>query len=918
MPISKSYYKTNEGLSYSGRLAPLFKYPIEVLALCKNFTFRAGVLEGEGKAIFNIAPPTRLPELSIQEFYALWAEDVLRGVAKITAKHGHKDKHVRRYRRNLEVLSFMRATWDSLLTAHQVVRAQELVRFGVHISSLDSRDKNKINRFRSQLVYHPYDAAVRLKSAAQANRAWFFGGEKPHHGILRFDTKKNALYASFAARALPPAPPSSEGLKGLVQRLTSKPATEPPNWRTFLSQYIARWAPKMGEPELYTMPSSNAAAGYPRAAGGHITGVQHLVLIGYAAWKVETFQVSATDQAGHLMRVHEGSYLELLSQSMSDPQKGEHLLFRESWETLELTLPGVADALQIYLKRGVEWVMDSITLLPILPISAEEKGLKTRFPTATLTAANLIQQVLRRAIDHVMVQDPRFSQALGGPLDVDLRGEVGPWYSQDAHSATDLHAQWLTQTAYEEVVVRYPQLRPYVKYFDKIFGVKKLLVDLEGNASKQDVLLNPLSEYYPRAPLLDDRHIMEVKKANVASLEYGHASLILRLAKQWVEDLNDLPGVETSTGQMMGDPTSFPPLMLHTLYAAEETLREIPYTKVERKIWHSRLGKSDVVLRGVGDDAQKPRWTAERRSLYDRIFVSMGGQLSHDKCFHHTKNSIIAERVYEHGFEIPTLLLSTLVVPPGGSKGNITWNLQAQALTGDSERSRLGISKILWRMSPYYYTWRLADRFGIPISCDPEYGGVQVPLVPHRSQTDHIPWLQYMSQQKVVTLIAGMGLAIGEKALQSPLDRVARQWLEEVMVTSKEMSLYGMDLLSPEIYTSSAELRVSLKDAYRLALGRVRGAEFYFRPPVLNLTHNPSVRVAARKFQQKVRTAVRTPVKGYARTIADLDDKRTLFFARSGGFLSDPANPKPRASYGMERSAGVRPRYVAPHLRGVG
>nr|UNG44322.1 RNA-dependent RNA polymerase [Fusarium asiaticum narnavirus 1] len=913
IPYCDAYYLTHKGLSRDGSLTPLFQYPIEVLAMCKNFTYVNGSIRGQGKALINVPPPHRLPGLSIQEFYALWAEDILRATSKMDTR----DKKFRRFRRNLDVFSFMRATWDSLLTAYQLVRSRELSKFGIFLSMPDSQARNGINRFRAQLVREPLEAAKRLKSACQANRAWYFGGPPVTGRILRFAEKANAILASFSARALPPAPPDISGLEGLVQRLTSEPAQEPRDWREFCRVYINRWAPQKRVPSLYTMPSSNAALGYPRHRGGHVTGVQHLVLIGYAVAKTEFKPFSAKlPTYVHTEYVQDGTYLELLSQSLhpSTVGRGVDNLFREPWDLLEQQLPEVSGAMQHYLGLGVDYVMSRIEYLPILPIVAEEKGLKTRFPTASLTAANVIQQILRRVIDHVMTNDPRFSQALGGELDVDLKGERGPWYSQDATAATDYHAQWLTQTIYEELAEKYSVLRPYVKWFQKLFGPKKLMVNSTGETIPSGELEpSGFFERYPRAPLLDDKFF---DRRKLARNPHGHATEILSIASQWIDDLNSIPGVITTTGQMMGDPTSFPPLMLHTLYAAQKVLERYPYRKCERVRRHRGLRRTDVVLRGVGDDAQKPRWTSARRALYDDIFVSLGGRLSYDKCFHHPSRSIIAEIVSEHGYPVKTLSTSVLVAPPGGSKGHVTWNLQSAAVTGDPDRPTIRFSKFLWRSSPYYYTWRLADRLGLPISADASLGGVGVPLVPKRSTTDHTAWLQYLSQQDLTSLIAGTGLAIGEKALASPLDKSARQWLRQVVKTHEQMSRAGYDLLSPDCISPEAVMRVPLADAYRAALGKVRGAEFYFRAPLCNLPHNPSVRVAVRKFQQKVRKAKRTPVRGYQATKEDLDRKKTLYFASSGGLLSGPETR--RASYGLEVSGDVKSRYIAPHLRGLG
>jgi len=323
------------------------------------------------------------------------------------------------------------------------------------------------------------------------------------------------------------------------------------------------------------------------------------------------------------------------------------------------------------------------------------------------------------------------------------------------------------------------------------------------------------------------------------------------------------------------------------------------------------------VLKGVGDDAQKPRWTPARRKMYDGIFVDLGGQLSDGKCFFHKSRSIIAELVYEHGRGVPCFSTSVLVAPPGGSKGTITWNNQSAAMAGDPGRFQRRLSKSLWRNSPYYYTWRLADRLGIPISAEAAYGGVGIPLVPKRSLTDNVAWLQFLSQAKVEDLIAGLGLAIGQQSNSSYLDKSARQWLRDVITTSeKEKSI---TILSPCALSDEAMVRTSIKDAFRSTLGRVRGTEFYLRPPpVLTTTHNPSVRIAVRKFQRKVRKALKTPIKGYQKTIQDLDRKSSLFFATGAGFLPSPWNPTPSSAYGLERGKEVKERYIAPFLRGIG
>jgi hypothetical protein len=912
LPLSKVYYHSHEGLAINGRLSPLFTYPVEVLANCRRFRRERGVILGGGKAIHFCVPPRRHPGLSIQEFYAQYAENLIRFHSKRQAEDP-KAQEVRRYSRNLEVLRFMRATWDALMIGYQTERLFCLADYGYYYCN--SVKLTGIERFRNQLISHPLEAARRLKASAQACRKWYFGGPRPTGRLFMVAEKRVALHVSYVARGLPPAPDDPAGLVKLVDRLTSEPPPEPPDWRPFVNAYIDRfWKPT--PIELFTMPSPSAAFGFPRSLGGHNAGVQYLVLLGYALTKIhDTVDPLSISPYGDVAR-DDGSYLEYMSHTLY-PRKGKKKtgiegLFKDTWEELESTLPDVTMFLQSYLRKGVMYVMDNIHYVPILPISAEEKGLKTRYPTCSLTAVNLVQQVLRRALDSVMIRDPRCAVALGAESGIDLSGEPGPYWAQDATAATDFHPQYLTQAPYEELAKREPRLAIYTKYFNKLFGPKKIVL----GKSQSDLAPHKMLQKYPNAPLL-----FNLKEDKSFRDEFGHASYILDMWNEWLAEINSLPGVITRTGQMMGDPTSFPPLMLVSIYGGEKALKSYPYTRKELKRKHPGLKKKEFVAELVGDDANIPRWTKERRDAYNTAIESLGTTLSYEKCFYHKSRGLIAEVPTDYGRKLPHYPLSILVAPPGGSKGSVYWNNQPTALIGNPRIPQYVFGRYFLKKSPYYEMWKLAYKMGIPVSAPEGYGGInlQGKLFPKVSTTHQAAWLRYLSTLPMEKLISGTSLSIG-RSPSTLMASAMEDWLRSVVSTHEELRSIG-GLLTTNPLDDSGAIRVELGNAYRAALSTVRSAEFYFRsPPEIVEQSAPSVQLAAKRFQRKVSLQPwfdKPEGWKYRDTVRDLERKTALFFSRPGGFLPY-ANDKPRTFYGLEQTGVVKRRFKAPHIVGIG
>lgn len=610
-------------------------------------------------------------------------------------------------------------------------------------------------------------------------------------------------------------------------------------------------------------------------------------------------------------------YLQRLSHHLRH-QKGapaviEKALFAGAWDELEKTLPGAGSHFQHYLRLGTLYVLDNLDYVPILPIVAEERGLKTRFPTCSLTAVNLVQQILRRVIDSAMIRDPRFSESLGGSRGVDLRGEEGPWESQDCSAATDYHPEWLTRTVYETLADMCPELEPYRKYFGLLFGPKALLLE---DVPPSWYVPSELFSLFPKAPLLDPQYIPGI-------MEYkdGYADPIIASWDKWLAFLNSRDRTLTTTGQMMGDPTSFPPLMLVSLCSAEQVLKEFPYSPKESKRRHPGLKRYEAVLKGIGDDAVIPRWPMHRRILYHKRLEELAAVVSVPKSFWHKVRALIAENPLESGFDVPYWPLSVLVAPPGGSKGNVTWFTQVESFGNDPSRPTKRIPKFFWKLSPYYYTWQLARRFGLPISAPVSYGGIGLPLYPPASLTLHVQWLTFLSQAPLEKLIVGLGIGPLGQSKASLLDDAATGWLKEVLAARTQWEREGLELLSNCPLTDAAERRVAIGDAFRTAVGRLRSVEFYFRaPPELGEIRAPSVRRAASRFER----AVRKPfIKGgnspsYQATKRDLERKQMLFFSQSGGFLPDPWVKTLPGFYGLETSGVVKRRWKAPWLEGLG
>jgi hypothetical protein len=945
--LDTPYYMSHSGL----QLKALFWYPVEVLANYAVIDFGTGSGRWGGKQLIQASFPKE-EGLSLHQLYALAAEDLVRLTSKLAGEidslPDSLQKSVRKYRRNLRILHFQRATWDACLTAYQVVRTETLRRENF-FRGLTAGQRRSVTRWRTRLIVDPLIAAKELKAQAARARSWYFDGKKPNRTSMAcFDYKWQALEFSYCARATPPPPDSGEGLQGLLQRLTSKPPAVDPEWRPWIKDYIRRFA--RGKGELYTAPSGNACVGFPRMLGGHAAGVRHLCKIGAAV------MIQRGDDSEFLRWSH-GAVID--GQDVS-AQGDEEKVFKVPVEQAFNFLPNVSLNLQRQLIEGTFYVLDNVEFLPVLPISAPEKGLKTRFPTCALTAANLVLQVLRRVADHVLVNDPRISQSMGGSRDVCLENAGGPWYSQDATAATDLHPQWLTQTFYEELALYDERLRPYTKYFNLLFGPKRILLPLDGAVLPPSSLFPSYMAGQPDTPYLSVSEKGDWRTDSVA-----FATRFLNSTRGWLynpteHDLDNF--ALSSTGQMMGDPTSFPVLPLLSIYCGELTLKRLPYGRRELRALRNtgvRVKRGEVAMKTCGDDAVLPRWTEARRTLYDNFMRERGVLLQLEKSYYHSRKALFKEIPYVDGFPQEHTFVSTLSAPPGGSKGSVTWATQPTAMRGDPDEFVRPPRASLWKCSPFFHFWKALYALGAPLGASEMYGGISLPIFPKASTRCHYEWLTFMASRPLEDLLVGTGLAPSSGNAKSAIDRLSRLWLREIRQSQEEIVSYNLRIptetsvkrvfrwkvppsrrpkgVKPEDLDTPADfgrweeltsappaplplilvtspddedgtLRQSLKVAARNALGKLRSAEFYYRTP--HDPKTPSGRLYLRKFMRKVMVHPGIP-GSYENLSADIARKLAVFLRRRGTTPYAQFDAE-QTSFGLERSGPIRRRMIAP------
>jgi hypothetical protein len=610
------------------------------------------------------------------------------------------------------------------------------------------------------------------------------------------------------------------------------------------------------------------------------------------------------------------------------------------------------------LTLGTIFVMEMIDRIPVLPIAAGEKGLKLRYPTMTHVAANLVYQVLRRALEQHMVLDPRVSRGLGGKLQPRL-GDQGPWYSQDATFATDLHAFVLTRTPYEVLADTWPQLGKYRRWYDKLFGPKAFLL-----LDPRDFPKAPPAPFKPASPDLGgklDRFPLRtvVRMARGApnsqgSLVPGVMRLFVSVAGErgtgkereifagaskpsldflerytkWLKSINSLKSRLTTNGGMMGDATSFPVMSLQSIYSIEKADHCRPGFDPEAK-------PSDGEL--VGDDSLFGRMVPDAVEAYERAFLSLGGVLSRSKTFVHPTKGFITEQPVIDGKKQPYTLLSMWTAPPGGSKG--TLNPYSQVTTLVDFYQRLGVSprKAIWRKTPFRQWHRHLAASGLPVGAPSDLGGLNHPRFQKSSQSPatNQKWLAHISQLTLVQLYTGTGLNPVQTTATNFLRQVGKKGLSDLLKLDLEnkailegaASIKARYAMPDRWFDPSMTLRtlkpifldrerhadliatmrrrqlIEVDQLVDYMLGPIQSWEFYFRGTIPKDQPRPTLRSVEKNFHRKIGrgSLLRNKRLAVGPTLRDIQRKRDSLAVRDA--VGRPLRT-PKRLYGLEPNLG--------------
>lgn len=371
----------------------------------------------------------------------------------------------------------------------------------------------------------------------------------------------------------------------------------------------------------------------------------------------------------------------------------------------------------------------------------------------------------------------------------------------------------------------------------------------------------------------------------------------------------------TSTGAMMGDPTSFPVMPLLSLRSLQVALERVPPTRHELAVIRL-FGTGPIEHRFpaklCGDDALYPMFHTERRNAYNKHFTSTGAVLSPQKSFSSGDRGLFCERPYVHGEPKHFTPISIWASPPGGSKGQTNWASQALVASQWAVDQGSNPKRGLWKFSPHAAAQAAAYVLGLPLGAPPGHGGVNHPLYPKASRAAHYQWLTFLATRTVGCLVTGTGLAIlpgPTSTLRSAASEFIDQLLQEDQAFARYRAEAGVSeedlppLLTRVPVSHRGRVLVAIDEATERVLGGLMSWEFYFRIPTES-EHTPSIWRSVCRFVRRVQVC--PPIAGrYSSTAKDLNGKLSQWLAAD--------TPLPQVAtrrYGLEGTGPARPRKV--------
>jgi hypothetical protein len=932
----RSYYGSVDGFKKpsSGKMfTPLLWRPTEVLANCQHLFWdsKLKTVKGHGWSVRlnqrwkELERSSQARGLTRHEVDALLGEDIRIYWSQQKTATGSPTRPAKRYFLRLRILEFMRSTFDSLFLPFQLYRK-------VNPNwKFDSNRYREAERMKVRIATSPAASAAAIKSWCGIARAWYFDDKSvPLPSFLKGMGNEFLLDFSYSGRALPPPPRDEDLLADYVSRLTSEPPPVNHDWERFLRQYFKRFPAKTCA--FRTDPSVAASLGYTRKQGGFVKAVKDLVSLGIALMRLnEIGELPSDAQFLNTKEIWTGRKMELLlippsrnadgdiiscqrvggrtlrgPRRIDQPKTDAKFESNRTWSKRmkppssikEVATGFMADrGFAIALNVAVHFVLSKLDQIPLVPIYAEEKGLKVRYPATTMAAATLVYQLHRRAIDAHVMEDPRHSESLGGHKTYpakQMRGHVhdGFYYSQDLSFATDLHPFWLTKGTYDVlgeesnlVEIRGLKLE-YGEYYDKLFGPHKIITSqdelppilvmdhLQATMPIWEMSSEEFTEYLKDFSLYNPEMILEDQKAhrpinfevqddNCRSLIQGYSDVI--------QHLNDLEMPITTTSASMGDATSFPVMPLLTSFACWRVDEELKQNHLDRHFT-------------AGDDAVIPDMTARAEPLFERAMESCGAVLSRgdpkknkpNKIYKHKYKFMFTEAVFvalprrtSNPFRTgrprlrPTIHMSLWSAPPGGSKGSIDWFNQASSVIQHYEDNQIPRNKMLWKYSSPYHSTAAAYKLGLPVGAPIGYGGLDNPYFPKRAglrKQDTEFWLSALSQLDKFQLVTGTGMSplpSGQSQLSMSLARDMVKGLEKEKVKVKNRgrlipTKFPALVATPISSEDDSKQNVSLEEVADSLMRMTTSFEMYFRPAPQEL-HTPSIYRAAHKFLRRIR-----------------------------------------------------------------